>query len=145
MLQTRALKILQSFKLRNTDCRKEILDIFLSKSFALSNADIELKVGKEFDRVTVYRTLKTFLTKGIIHKVLDDTGNPKYALCKEHCTHEEHHHQHVHFKCNECGQTNCLEEIEIPPIQLPLGYKSTESNLLISGTCVDCTHKLNLN
>ncbi|MCU0446917.1 MAG: transcriptional repressor [Microscillaceae bacterium] len=140
MASKNSLKILQTYKLRNTDCRAEILDIFLNKSFALSNADIEEKISKAFDRVTVYRTLRTFLTKGIIHKVLDDSGNPKYALCKDHCNQSEHHHQHVHFKCNQCGQTNCLEEVEIPAIQLPQGYLSLESNLLINGVCVNCNH-----
>jgi Fur family ferric uptake transcriptional regulator len=46
----------------------------------------------------------------------------------------------VHFKCNQCGQTNCLEEVEIPAIQLPQGYLSLESNLLINGVCVNCNH-----
>ncbi|TAH16433.1 MAG: transcriptional repressor, partial [Runella slithyformis] len=27
-----------------------------------------------YDRVTIYRTLKTFVEKGIVHKVLDEDG-----------------------------------------------------------------------
>jgi Fur family transcriptional regulator, ferric uptake regulator len=98
--------ILKEFSLRNTSCREEILQVFLNKNFALSHADIENKLSENFDRVTIYRTLKTFLDKGIIHKVLDDEGTTKYALCKEACAHHEHHHEHVHFKCIQCGLTN---------------------------------------
>lgn len=132
--------LLKQFNLRTTDCRTEVLSLFLSKDFALSNADIETHVHQDFDRVTVYRTLKTFLGKGLIHKVLDDSGILKYALCKDECTEQAHHHQHVHFKCNLCGQTNCLENVQIPAISLPLGYQFVESNLLINGICLHCNH-----
>ena len=133
-------KILQDFKLRVTECRAEVLNIFLSYDYALSNADLETQLNTTFDRVTIYRTLRTFLDKGLIHKVLDDTGNPKYALCKEACNQHEHHHHHVHFKCNQCGQTTCLESLEIPNIKLPEGFIFQESNLLINGVCVVCNH-----
>jgi Fur family ferric uptake transcriptional regulator len=133
--------ILKEFALRNTHCREDILQVFLNKNFALSHADIEEEMRDNFDRVTVYRTLKTFLEKGIIHKVLDDEGTTKYALCKEACDHHEHHHEHVHFKCVECGLTNCLEDIQIPVLQLPTGYSRLETNLLVQGICQVCNHK----
>ncbi len=130
--------LLQEYALRNTNCRKEILSAFLSKGFALTHADIEENIAEAHDRVTVYRTLKTFLDKGLIHKVLDDGGSAKYALCKDSCHFEDHNHEHVHFKCTQCGQTNCIENIEVPKITLPLGYKAVEANLLIQGLCKDC-------
>jgi Fur family ferric uptake transcriptional regulator len=70
--------------------------------------------------------------------VLDNEGSLKYALCNEHCTTSEHHHEHVHFKCTRCGQTNCIDDMEIPVVQLPKGYKASEFNLLIQGICPKC-------
>ncbi|CAN5395678.1 transcriptional repressor [soil metagenome] len=131
-------QILKDFRLRNTSSRTDILHLFLHRPYALSYSDIEKEVAATYDRVTVYRTLKTFLDKGVVHKVLDDQGSLKYALCKNHCTTGEHHHEHVHFKCTRCGQTNCLEDVEIPSVPLPKGYKARELNLLIQGTCLDC-------
>jgi Fur family transcriptional regulator, ferric uptake regulator len=130
--------LLKDFDLRSTDCRSAILEIFLHKNFALSHSDIENKISDSYDRVTVYRTLKTFLDKGIIHKVLDDSGSTKYALCREHCTSAHHNHEHVHFKCIDCGLTNCLDDIEVPAIKLPQGYKILEVNLLVQGVCKKC-------
>jgi Fur family ferric uptake transcriptional regulator len=129
--------ILKEFKLRSTPNREAILHVFLKSDFALSHNDVERETPSTFDRVTVYRTLKTFLDKGLIHKVLDDEGSLKYALCNEACSHTNHHHDHVHFKCTKCGQTNCLE-VEIPLIKLPKGYKPKEVNLLIQGICENC-------
>lgn len=130
--------ILKEYKLSLTSIRKEVLKHFLKKKSALSQADLENSVGKEYDRVTVYRTLKMFHTKGIIHKVPDDSGNAKYALCIDNCHDDHHEHEHVHFKCVKCGDTNCLNNIKIPRIKLPSGYKYRESHILVQGICKDC-------
>jgi len=129
--------LLRDFKLRATPNREEILHLFLLKNYALSHSDIEKEIDNSLDRVTVYRTLKTFLDKGLIHKVLDDEGSLKYALCKEACNLAEHHHDHVHFKCTKCGQTSCLN-VNVPTIKLPKGYEVNEVNLLIQGICERC-------
>jgi Fur family transcriptional regulator, ferric uptake regulator len=132
--------LLKDYDLRHTECREEILDIFMSKSHALAHGDVESQLPARFDRVTVYRTLKTFVEKGLIHKVLDDEGGTKYALCKDNCHgHDhQHHHDHVHFKCNDCGLTTCLENVSIPTLILPEGYKRLETNLLVQGVCNKC-------
>ncbi|MDQ3393462.1 MAG: transcriptional repressor [Bacteroidota bacterium] len=135
-IQTKDL--LKEFDLRTTSCRTEILSLFMEKVHALSHSDIEHTLSESHDRVTVYRTLKTFLDKGILHKVLDDSGSAKYALCKDSCTMEDHNHEHVHFKCLKCGMTNCLDNVEVPAITLPSGYKAIETNLLVQGTCNSC-------
>jgi Fur family transcriptional regulator, ferric uptake regulator len=130
--------LLRNFDLRSTPTRQQIIHLFLKKNYALSHGDIEKEIADELDRVTVYRTLKTFLDKGLIHKVLDDEGSLKYALCNEACTLTGHHHDHVHFKCTTCGQTNCLN-IDVPAVKLPKGYKPSEVNLLIQGVCERCS------
>ena len=137
MGDTRSDKVLRVFRLRSTPTRQDVLNLFLTRSHALSHSDIEKGVEEEYDRVTVYRTLKTFLDKGLIHKVLDDEGSLKYALCKEACTSAKHHHDHVHFKCNKCGQTSCLE-VQIPVVKLPKGFTAENLNLLIQGICKAC-------
>lgn len=130
--------ILKSNALRSTHSRSEILGLFLDSNYALSNAEIEKEISDEHDRVTVYRTLRTFVEKGIIHKVLDDSGTPRYALCNEECQDANHNHEHVHFKCLSCGLTTCLEEVKIPAINLPIGYQANEVNILMQGVCKNC-------
>ncbi|MEQ8424008.1 MAG: Fur family transcriptional regulator [Cyclobacteriaceae bacterium] len=132
-------QILKESNLRSTSSRAKILGLFLNNPHALSYSDIEREVSASFDRVTVYRTLKSFLDKGIIHKILDDTGGLKYGLCSDLCSNASHQHDHVHFKCTRCGQTSCLDQVETPDIDLPGGYSIDEVNLLIQGTCPKCT------
>ncbi len=133
-----AAQTLKNFDLRHTNGREEVLNLFLDAEHALSHGDIETGLGPDHDRVTIYRTLRTFLDKGILHKVLDDGGNPKYALCRETCVAGHHHHDHVHFKCDHCGQTTCLDQVHIPSVVLPEGYSRKEMNLLIQGVCQEC-------
>jgi Fur family ferric uptake transcriptional regulator len=128
---------LKSHKLRTTACREDVLEVFMTKNTALSHGDIENELVSEFDRVTIYRTLKSFLEKGIIHKVLDDEG-VRYALCQDNCSDDHHQHDHVHFKCTNCGETNCIQDVEVPALRLPAGYESREVNLLIQGICPTC-------
>ncbi|WP_297338325.1 transcriptional repressor [Algoriphagus sp.] len=129
--------ILKSHKLRVTDCRLEIIGEFLRKQVALAHSDLEESLNNQFDRVTIYRTLNTFLEQDIIHKVLDDSGSTKYALCAHQDAHD-HDHEHVHFKCEICGETTCLETISLPSVKLPDGFKKREMNLLVQGTCDKC-------
>ncbi|MEI9957711.1 MAG: transcriptional repressor [Ferruginibacter sp.] len=74
------LDILKKNHLSVTDGRKKILELFLSSPGALAHADIEKSTGEVFDRVTVYRTLQTFVDKGIIHNI-PTTDNSIYTLC----------------------------------------------------------------
>lgn len=129
--------ILKKNLLSVTGSRKKILELFLQSNGALAHADIEKGSGEKFDRVTIYRTLQSFLNKGIIHSIPSADNTVRYALCKE-CTEESHHDDHIHFLCKECGTTTCLEEVHIPSIVLPKGFKSERIEMVVSGTCKEC-------
>lgn len=131
-------QILKDHSLRHTQGRADIISVFLNKNVAISHSDIESEMDSQYDRVTIYRTLKSFLEKGLIHKVLDDTGTMHYALCDDACSEVAHRHDHIHFKCNDCGETTCLENVHIPEVKLPKGFSYGESNYLITGTCNKC-------
>jgi Fur family ferric uptake transcriptional regulator len=129
--------LLKQYDLRITDCRQQVLEAFFGHDYALSHAELEHLLSA-YDRVTLYRTLTTFSEKGLLHRVLDDSGTMKYALCAEHCQEHNHHDDHVHFKCHKCGHTECLDGVHIPAIALPEGYKPHELNLLVQGVCKNC-------
>ncbi|MFT3936773.1 MAG: transcriptional repressor [Chitinophagaceae bacterium] len=131
-------QLLKSNQLSVTDSRTKILELFLQQQGALAHADIEKKSGTNFDRVTVYRTLQTFVEKGIIHTIPTADNSILYALCKDACTEGHHHDHHVHFVCSKCSNTVCLADITVPDIQLPPGYQSTQVEVVVNGICKDC-------
>ena len=130
--------LLQSNNLRITNTRQDVLDLFLNSNVAINQSDIELELD-HIDRITLYRTLKTFEEKGIIHKIIDHTQRAKFALCAESCTDHKHDDSHVHFHCRKCGSTSCLMQVPTPSISLPLGYKGEVADLIVKGLCPNCT------
>jgi Fur family ferric uptake transcriptional regulator len=130
--------ILKHSQLSITENRLKILELFQKSGSALSHADIERMSGAHFDRVTIYRTLQTFVEKGIIHTIPTADNSIMYALCKEECSEGHHHDDHVHFICGECGTTYCLEQVSIPEVNIPKGFSVHQTNVLINGICKNC-------
>lgn len=131
--------ILKQSGLSITAGRKSILDVFIASGNALAHQDIETVCSEQFDRVTIYRTLQTFLEKGIIHSIPATDNITRYALCSEICTSSGHHHDnHIHFRCEKCSKTLCLDEISIPAVKLPEGYTLHEINMVVNGICKTC-------
>jgi Fur family ferric uptake transcriptional regulator len=137
-MTTQVDDILRRNSLSVTESRKKILNLFLNVSGALAHGDIERKAGEKFDRVTVYRTLQTFVEKGIIHTIPTTDNSVRYALCKDNCTEGHHHDNHVHFICLKCGATLCLEEVVVPEIKMRKGFSVNEIEVVVKGICLDC-------
>jgi Fur family ferric uptake transcriptional regulator len=130
--------ILKRNQLSITESRQKILQLFKHSNNALAHADIEKQTGEHFDRVTIYRTLQTFVEKGIIHSIPTADNSVRYALCKDDCSEGHHHDDHVHFICDECGTTYCLDHIILPKVQLPKGFLQKQTDVLVSGKCNKC-------
>ncbi|MDA0193875.1 MAG: transcriptional repressor [Bacteroidetes bacterium] len=128
--------ILRAHAMRITACRIDVLDSFLGTGHALSFKDLEGKLT-QYDRVTLYRTLNSFIDKGIIHKIFSDSGFISFGICYDTCSPHHHHHNHVHFKCDACGNIECLPSYHVPVPEIS-GYKITEANLLVNGLCSKC-------
>lgn len=133
--------ILKHHHLRITQVRLDILSYFQHQKSALTHADLEANFDKKFDRVTIYRTLTSFLENGLLHKIPDDSGVAKYALCHHDSMEHNHDDQHVHFKCRICAKIECLHNLDIPALHLPKHYKMEHANLLIEGVCAVCNTK----
>ena len=127
--------VLKNHALRVTDCRIDVLRYFLKQTRALTFKNLEEHLHA-YDRVTLYRTLNSFTDHGILHKIPDDSGYASYGMCFKTCSASHHHHDHVHFKCMECGKIECLSA-HLPEIDLP-GYQVQEANLIVNGICQNC-------
>lgn len=137
----RIVNILKQNQLSVTDGRRKILSLFLNSSGALAHADIEKSTDEHFDRVTVYRTLQSFVDKGIIHTIPTADNSIKYALCKDECGQGHHHDHHIHLICDECGNTLCLDDVVTPTVNLPGGFSAKQVDVVVKGTCDQCNAK----
>ncbi|WP_299761385.1 Fur family transcriptional regulator [uncultured Pontibacter sp.] len=123
--------------IKPTAMRLLVLDFLFKQQAAVSLNDLEAAFHRA-DRITLYRTLKTFEEKGLVHSIVDGTGSVKYARCEEgcECAPED---LHVHFHCNLCNETYCLPKARIPEIALPENFKTEEISLIMKGTCASCS------
>jgi Fur family ferric uptake transcriptional regulator len=127
-------EILQKHKLVRTSCRQSIIGAILNAGSAISEDEIKSKVEGTYDRTTFYRTFKTLIENGIIHKIVVDNHLVKYALSADN----NHENRHIHFYCNQCGMVECIEAAKIVIPELPDGYKNVETELIVKGFCNRC-------
>jgi Fur family ferric uptake transcriptional regulator len=137
-LSDRLTQTLARHGLRTTPVRRAVLQAVAGKGYALTGAEIEQEIGADTDRITLYRTLKSFEHNGLIHRVIDDSDVLRYAACSIECTATAHFDNHVHFKCGKCAHTYCLNQVAIPAVALPGGFQAERRDYLLSGTCQFC-------
>ena len=95
-------QILEQKAVRITPMRQLLLEHFLLKNTSIGLLELKEAFPKS-DRITMYRTLKTFEDKGVLHSINNGISEVKYALCKEHCTTANHVDIHPHFHCSKCS------------------------------------------
>lgn len=125
--------------IRPTSMRILIYKYMVDSKVAVALTDVEAAFTKA-ERTTLYRTLKTFEEKGIVHHIEDGTGIKKYALCEPDCNCEVDQDLHLHFHCTHCHKTVCLTDHKIPHMNLPEGYITENVNLVVKGICNNCNN-----
>ena len=135
------VQLLENKGIRPTAMRLMTYKRLAELNVAISLGDLE-KDFKVSERSTLFRTMKAFEEKGIVHQIEDGTGVIKYALCEENCECEVGNDLHLHFHCNNCNDTVCLTEHKIPHISLPDGYITEDINLVVKGICEKCSDNL---
>jgi Fur family ferric uptake transcriptional regulator len=129
-------KNLRSRNIKPTAMRGLVLEVLTAEETAISLPELEQKFEKA-DRATLYRTLKTFEERKLIHSIDDGSGPVKYALCLEKCDCGIED-LHVHFHCTKCNKTYCLHEIPVPEISLPKDFSLERVNMVVQGVCANC-------
>ncbi len=123
-------------KIKPTAVRELVLKVLTEEKKAVSLSDLEHKFDYA-DKSTLYRTLKTFEEKKLIHSIDDGSGTIKYAVCHDSCECNPND-LHVHFYCTRCKQTFCLNEVSIPTVNLPVGFSLESVTMVVKGVCSNC-------
>ena len=128
--------LLKNKSIRITDFRVKVLEVFERNTNAVSMKTIENTLG-EFDRTTLFRTLNTFIDKGLIHEVQLPNEGKMLALCSTSCNVDGHEHEHIHFKCNSCKEVFCREAETKPNIKIK-GFLIQKTEVNATGICENC-------
>lgn len=130
------INILEKKEIKPTATRILILRAMREFNSAFSLGDLENKLIS-VDKSTISRAIHLFHEKQLIHNFDDGSGSIKYSVCKDGCNCELDE-LHVHFYCNYCKSAFCLDNIIIPPIELPDNIQIESVNFVIKGYCGKC-------
>ncbi len=130
--------LLRSRKLKATPIRLELLSAIARNDRAMPYTEIQ-EVLRDYDRVTLYRTIHSLLDSGLIHKAMTDEKDTFYALCSTQCNAKRHNHRHIHFKCLHCESVTCLPVETSTELDIP-DHIVNELRIEASGICASCNH-----
>jgi Fur family transcriptional regulator, peroxide stress response regulator len=122
--------------LKVTPTRLAILEVFSGDCKPINAEYIFNTLRSEgLNLVTIYRTLATFVEKGILRFVNLNTDSAHYELSKHH---------HHHLICKDCGEIEsvdvCNELLDKEAIAQSKKFKSVESHSVeFFGTCEKCS------
>lgn len=129
---------MQEHGLKATANRILILNALRQAGRPLSLTEIETAL-ESVDKSIISRNLAIFREHHLLHTLSDEDG-VRYEVC--HCADgEEDDDRHVHFHCEVCGRTFCLEDLPVPAVRCPDGFVVQSVDCLAHGICPDCAGK----
>lgn len=130
---------LESKGIRPTANRILVMKTLMGEQNPQSLSNLERKMVS-MDKSSIFRTLTLFLEHDVVHAFEDGRGVLCYELCEEKgaC---DHHDGHIHFYCESCQRSFCMEDINIPSFELPEGFYPHSISFVIKGECPDCRKK----
>ncbi|WP_337801538.1 transcriptional repressor [Segatella sp.] len=130
---------LESKGIRPTANRILVMKTLMGEQNPQSLSNLERKMVS-MDKSSIFRTLSLFLEHDVVHAFEDGRGVLCYELCEEKgaC---DHHDGHIHFYCESCQRSFCMEDIHIPSFELPEGFYPHSISFVIKGECPDCRKK----
>ena len=130
---------LESKGIRPTANRILVMKTLMGEQNPQSLSNLERKMVS-MDKSSIFRTLTLFLEHDVVHAFEDGRGVLCYELCEEKgaC---DHHDGHIHFYCESCHRSFCMEDIHIPSFELPEGFYPHSVSFVIKGECPECKRK----
>ncbi|WP_010662073.1 Fur family transcriptional regulator [Marinilabilia salmonicolor] len=127
---------LKTHGLAGTIIRKQVLSHLWGDGVALTQKEIEEKLPPETDRVTLYRTLRLFTEKGIVHKIVLNGETQKFKIAGRFRKSD-----HAHFYCTKCHKLLCMPQLDVDLSDLPEGFQFSSARLVVEGICDTCSQK----
>ena len=115
--------------------------ILIARTLAEAGRPLSLRELEErlvtIDKSVISRSLTLFRQHHLVHVIDDGGGGIRYELCHSHADGEDDD-LHVHFYCERCHRTFCLEHTPVPPVATPPGFKPLSASYVIKGICPRC-------
>lgn len=136
MNEKKCTELLEQHNIKPTANRIVVVKALARADRPMSLSELELDI-LSIDKSGIFRALTLFREHHLVHVIEDGSDGVRYELCMSH--HEdEDDDMHVHFHCERCHKTFCMEDLPIPAVPLPEGYEMHTANFVVKGYCPDC-------
>ena len=131
-------KVLAEHGIKATANRLLVLKALAGCQHPVTMAELEDKIDS-IDKSGIFRTLMLFKENHLLHQIDDGCEGVRYELCHAHGDVDDD--RHVHFHCEVCHRTFCLEDTPIPAVTYPDGFQVETVNYMAKGICPECAKK----
>lgn len=117
-----------------------VAKILFNSDRPLTLSDLE-NMLVSLDKSSIFRVLSLFLTHDMIHAFEDGRGVLNYEPCKSkgECNLSD---AHIHFYCESCHRSFCMNDVPLPSIQLREGFVPHSVSFVIKGECPQCGKRI---
>lgn len=141
MSKTDVIDLMMHHGVKPTANRILICEAMRKAGRPVSMGELELFL-ESVDKSVISRSLALFRERHLVHTLHDGGDGIRYELCHSH-SEDQDDDTHIHFWCSRCGKTFCLEDIPVPAVSLPDGYRAESVNYMVTGLCPDCRKECN--
>ena len=128
--------LLRKVGLKSTTTRIAVLQEMWAQDRPMSHSNLVQSLKQVGDQATIYRTLISFVDKGVARVASTASGIVRYELIQEG---ESAHTVHPHFVCQDCGIVACLPITTMVSISDPSwSHRLQGAKLQFVGICVEC-------
>jgi Fur family ferric uptake transcriptional regulator len=128
--------------LRATPSRLAVLELLRASDAPMTHGDVADRLAsQEWDRATIYRNLTDLAEAGLVRRT--DVGDHVWRF--EAVTGDHEAGAHPHFVCTECGNVECLPELELAVRtsrasrgKAPRSIKQRQVEVHVRGLCDAC-------
>lgn len=133
-------EILKEADVTPTPNRNLVLRAIAAAPCPVSLAELETEL-ETLEKSSISRVLNLLEGHSVIHAVQDGRGIAKYELCHGPGHTHSQFDMHIHFYCTRCRRTFCFEDVAVPRVEIPDGFRTDSVNYMLKGICPTCQKK----
>ncbi len=137
MSNTELTELLERHGVKATANRLTVAKTLLEEGRPLSLMELEDIIGT-IDKSGIFRSLVLFREHRLVHTIEDGSDGTRYELCLSGDA-EKDEDAHIHFFCEACHRTFCIEDVQAPEVCLPEGYIPRTVSYVVKGICPECS------
>lgn len=138
MTEQAILDLMERHGVKPTANRIIIVRTLSESNGPMSLTELEYKI-LTIDKSSISRALALFRKQHLVHTI-ESGESVRYELCLSHSC-DKDDDRHVHFYCERCRRTTCLDDCPVPEVELPDGYVQISAEHIVRGICPDCKRR----